>query len=110
MFSEKVNAVFEDQEFSKKLATLESKEEVIAAFAEKGMDYEKDFASVVNEASFSEGELDEKALENVSGGLTLGQVVQAWKFGWNLGVNIRRIYDGYKYGDPYRTYPKGQNW
>lgn len=69
MFSENVNAIFEDQVFTEKLATLESEDEVIAAFAEKGLDYEKDFASVVRKTHSPEGELDEQALENVSGGI-----------------------------------------
>ena len=55
MFSEKVNAAFEDQDFTEKLATLNNKEDVVAAFAEKGLDYEKDFAAVIEDFDLLKG-------------------------------------------------------
>ena len=107
MFSEKVNAVFEDQDFTEKLATLESEEDIVAAFAEKGLDYEKDFAAVLEESNPPEGELDDETLEFVSGGGKLKLFVSAAVGGWKAGVLIRRAYDYVRYGDPYKTYAKG---
>lgn len=104
MFSEKVNAVFEDQAFTERLAALETKEDVVAAFAEKGVDFEKDIAAVVEaDPSFKE-ELDEEALKDVSGGSIVLAAALGWAIGRTVGIAVRRTYDQYRYGDANRTY------
>lgn len=50
-------------------------------------------------------ELEEEALEAVSGGL-IGAVIIGLAIGKAVGVNARRAYDKIKYGDASRTYKK----
>lgn len=72
---EKLKALAENEEFTEKLKQTESMEEAIKLFAEYGVEVtEEDLKNLM--AAVPEGELDEAALENVSGGF-IGFVIAA---------------------------------
>lgn len=105
-FSKEMEALMADQAFAESLDAMETKEEVSAAFAAKGVD-------VAAEMGLDEGEveLDEDQLEDAAGGLAslatfAAAAAMAWKVGTSAGILIRAFYDYKKYGDPYRSYSK----
>lgn len=108
-FSKEMEAAMEDEAFQEKLGTLETEEEIKAAFSEKGVDFEKEFAADES----GEGELSEEDMDNVAGGLLTEAVIialapYAWKAGKMAGILIRSSYDAKRYGNPYKTYSKSQ--
>lgn len=108
-FSKEMDAAMEDEAFQEKLGTLETEEEIKAAFSEKGVNFEKEFA--VDESG--ERELSEEDMDNVAGGLLTEAAIialapYAWKAGKMAGILIRSSYDARRYGNPYKTYSKSQ--
>lgn len=63
---EKIFALLEDADFSAKLETLSTAEEILAAFKEYGVDIT---AEELQALAGSIGELDLDALDNVAGGI-----------------------------------------
>lgn len=109
-FSKEMEALMADQAFAESLDAMETKEDVSAAFAAKGVDVVKEMEL---DQEVAEVELSEDDLEDAAGGVaveTIGLVIyaatQAWKVGTSAGILIRAAYDAKKYGNPYRSYSK----
>lgn len=108
-FSREMEAAMEDNAFQEKLNSLETEEEIKAAFNERGVDFEKEFA----EDERGERELSEEDVESVAGGVISEAIIialapYAWKAGKMAGILIRSCYDAKKYRNPYRTYSKSK--
>ena len=105
--SKAMESAMEDAEFTASLDAMQTKEEVVAAFAAKGIDVEQEMG-----LSRTEGELSEEDLDNVSGGIGLATLALAvslgWKVGADAGVLLRAYYDMKRYGNPYYSYSKAR--
>lgn len=117
-FSEKFVAVLENPEVVERFDGVTTEEEAIAIFKEYGIDYASEVAAFVN----TETELSEDDLEQVAGGISIGDVktvynavnkVLKWRFGVgakqavkDLAICARVIYDYARYKNLYRTYSK----
>ena len=92
-------------EFAKQLEAAQSKDEIIEAFAAHGIELTTNDADDLLKETFVDDELNEEALEDVAGGMS---VWQAAKIGWGIGARVgmigRMIYDKYKSGNPYKNY------
>ena len=106
-FSKELDEAMADEEFQK---SLEEKtgEEVKAAYAERGIDIEKELS--VDESDSESDELSESDLENVAGGVKLSldflakAMKYVWKGGINAGIIARSYYDLKRYGNATRSY------
>ena len=92
-----IQTLMENKEFSEKLALTETTEEVIDVFAEYGVTItEEELEAALASVKSNGNELDEAALENVSGGIygavitgliALGDRLGTWKWWRNkLGM------------------------
>lgn len=109
-FSKEMEALMADQAFAESLDAMETKEEISAAFAAKGVDVVKEMEL---DKEVAEAELSEDDLEDAAGGVataTIALIISAaplaWKVGTSAGILIRAAYDAKKYGNPYRSYSK----
>lgn len=106
-FSKEMEAAMSDEAFANSLEKMETKEEVAAAFAAKGVDVEKEMGITEGET-----ELSEDDLEGVAGGIAISTFVIAvsigWKVGSSAGILVRALYDYRTYGNPYRSYSKAK--
>lgn len=76
-YEEKIKALFKNEEFTKKMETLEEIEKIGELFKEYDVELtDEELADLLQSAidAKQEGELDESDLENVSGGLVGGAV------------------------------------
>jgi len=65
---EKVNALLEKEEFAKALEKVQNAQEVVDLFAAEGIEVPLNLAEELFEPLLPDGELDEKALDEVAGG------------------------------------------
>ena len=92
-----IKSLMENKEFSEKLTLTKTTEEVIAVFAEYGVTItEDDLEAAIASAKSNGKELDEAALENVSGGIygavitgliALGDRLGAWDW-WRRKLGL----------------------
>ncbi len=98
MYSEQFNALMNDQDFVVKMLSQESAEDVQKLYAENGVELTMDEVKALGEAldkvDQPEGELDEDALENVSGGVLTALAVAKCIIG--VGGAALAIYKWYK--------------
>ena len=105
---EKMIAMLESKpELAAKIDNINTDEEVVAFFAENGIDVTVEEVrevlaeGVIECAEPENGELSEENLDNVAGGLalTLGLIATAWGVGSRAGMILRNMVDkkkGYK--------------
>ena len=97
----------DDGSLAKEMEEITSREDFIKVFASHGVQVTEDDADEFlqqGHSTIEDGELDDNALEEVSGGLALWAVIAAWKGGKAIGQMLRRGYDYIKYGDANRSY------
>lgn len=97
----------DDGTLAKEMEEITSREEFVKVFADHGVQVSEGDADdfLCQGRPFDEdGELDENALEEVSGGIAIWAVIAAWKGGKAIGQMLRRGYDYIKYGDANRNY------
>ncbi len=103
--NELINA--DDGILAKELEEVTSREGFIKVFAERGVQVSEEDADRFlkqGQPIDENGELDDSALEEVSGGLALWAIIAAWKGGKAVGQMLRRAYDQIRYGNANRSY------
>ena len=92
---EKLQEAMQDKQYVKELMALETIEDIQAKFAEAGIDFTADEVQdlvdqvVANTAATEGDELDEAALEGVTGGSILGMAIF-------IGLTALGVYIGWK--------------
>lgn len=94
---QKLDELKDDQEFMSKLAGCDSVDGMVALFAEEGIYFTEDELKRTMEmvsVGSTEGELDEDALENVSGGILMSTLCAAFLISCGIATasNIALMY------------------
>ena len=96
---EKINQLLQDEAFLDKMMGCESEKDIADVFTENGIEMSeeevKDMLEQVSAGKSTGGELDESALEGVSGGRIIGARI------------IGKIIDAIKKGGQKKRYPGG---
>ena len=104
--------ICEDATIATDLEKCDSVEAFREVFAKRDIELSEDEALELFEGAFvsaESDELDEDALDNVSGGaVTLKKAASAFLVGARVGIAARMVYDKVKYGNATKTYTTSQ--
>ena len=100
------NLILQDDSILAEIEKVKSADDFLSIFHNRGLDLTIEEAEDLLEKQLSEGngELSEEMLSDVAGGMT-GK--QAFFIGTRVGIAARMVYDGCKYGNPYKNYNMG---
>lgn len=104
--------ICEDATIAADLEKCDSVEAFREVFAKRNIELSEDEALELFDGAFvgaESDELNEDALDNVSGGaVTWEKAKKAFLIGARVGIGARMVYDHYKYGNATKTYSKSQ--
>lgn len=106
------NVICEDATIAADLEKCDSVEAFREVFAKRNIELSEDEALELFDGAFvsaESDELDEDALDNVSGGgVTWAKAKSAFLTGARVGIAARMVYDKVKYGNATKTYSTKQ--
>lgn len=93
---EKLGPLWENEEFVKALAAVQSEEDALKLFADKGVDITPEELAEIKANATAPGELGEEDLEDVAGGVIVSLLSQAAALA--LGWWVYQQWRKWKYG------------